>query len=362
MWSRVVFFILFATAVTSFRLQSPVVEVCPHALRVSIPDSPGIQLFAFHGNINDPIGETEAGQMSRDVIHKASGRWIFETQTETFKIGDTLNYWIYVIHRGLGYRSDVMEYTIDAFSNKCEIYNSDSSEEEVRTESQKFGRRRNKEENTSHFQHHFHHHRGYGHYGWRPPTNYPTVTPFPQTPTFPTGSFQECQCDKDVQKLTESLSETRLKLDEALNATEVLKQDFQGLNEVLGNILDRLKFGRKLLLTGVFSSDDNPYGLIKTILEDKLDLSDLKLRVLSATTTVHGAIIFEMTSASDKLRVLLRAKRLDKLKLRIIDYQEEENELAGLVQVTQSPISSSAPTQPTTDGPNPDIDVRFGKN
>lgn len=113
MLTKVAVIVLFANAVMSYRLQSPAVEVCPHALRVSVADSSGIELFAFHGNINRPIGETEAGQMSQDVNHKTFGRWIFETESESFKLGDTINYWIFVQHRGLGYRSDVMSYTVN---------------------------------------------------------------------------------------------------------------------------------------------------------------------------------------------------------------------------------------------------------
>lgn len=240
----------------------------------------------------------------------------------------------------------------------------------------KFGRRRNKGEHSSHFQQYYHHHHhhheeggnrrsGYGNHGWNPRP--PVVPPFPQPPTplpFPTEPIGPvCFCDREVKKVTEKLAETQLQLLGVLNTTEKLQQDFLSLNEFLGTVLEKSNFGRKLLLTGVFSANDNPYELIKTILEDKLDLSDLKLRVLNATTTVHGAILFEMTSSSDKLRILMRSKRLEKSKLRIIDYQDEDNELAEIFQISQSPSApSSSTTFPITDGPDPDIDVRFGEN
>uniref|UniRef100_A0A1B0C934 Putative secreted protein n=1 Tax=Lutzomyia longipalpis TaxID=7200 RepID=A0A1B0C934_LUTLO len=359
MWTNVLLLFLCASAVVSYRIQSPIVEVCPQALRVSIPDSPGVQLFAFHGNINHPIGETEAGLMSKDVTRKTAGRWVFETTAESFTLGDTINYWIYVQHRGLGYRSDVMKYTINAFSNRCEAYEVDSSEEEVQVETQKFGRRRIKGENSSHYQHHYHHHHhhedegnrrfGHGHYGWRPPTfpsapSFPAPPNYPKPPTpfpFPTGPSGVCFCDKEIQKLQG-----------AINVTERIKEDFESLNDVLGQMLEKLNYGRKLLLTGVLPPGDNPYELIRTILTDKLDLDDLKLRILNATTTVHGAILFEMTSTTDKFRILLRSKRLERSKIRIINYQDDENEIF--------PVSSSP--APIIDGPDPAIDVRFGES
>ncbi|XP_055683750.1 beta-1,3-glucan-binding protein 2-like isoform X2 [Lutzomyia longipalpis] len=310
MWTNVLLLFLCASAVVSYRIQSPIVEVCPQALRVSIPDSPGVQLFAFHGNINHPIGETEAGLMSKDVTRKTTGRWVFETTAESFTLGDTINYWIYVQHRGLGYRSDVMKYTINAFSNRCEAFEVDSSEEEVQVETQKFGRRRIK------------------------------------------GPSGVCFCDKEIQKVNEKLSETRQQLQGAINVTERIKEDFESLNDVLGQMLEKLNYGRKLLLTGVLPPGDNPYELIRTILTDKLDLDDLKLRILNATTTVHGAILFEMTSTTDKFRILLRSKRLERSKIRIINYQDDENEIF--------PVSSSP--APIIDGPDPAIDVRFGES
>ncbi|GAB0100170.1 hypothetical protein DMENIID0001_161690 [Sergentomyia squamirostris] len=385
MWQKFIVVILCASATIGYRLQLPSIEVCPHALRVSMADSPGIQLFAFHGNINRAIGETEAGQMSKDVNNKIHGRWIFETDTETFKIGDTIHYWIYVQHRGLGYRSDVMRYTINVFSNRCEAYESDSSEEiDVHTDAYKFGRRRNKGENSSQFQHHYHHHHhheeqannrrtGHGTYGWNPPTGppgFPAPLPFPTAP-YPTGLYPgapgtPCRCEQRVKEVVEKLGETRQQLENALNSTEKLSTDFQALSDVLGGILEKTNFGKKLLLTGVFGSNDNPYDFIRTILGDKLDLNDLKLKVLSATQTVHGAILFEMTTSADKLRILLRSKRLEKSKIRIIDYQDEDNELAATslftTQSTQSSSTSttSSTTSPITDGPDPEIDVRFG--
>uniref|UniRef100_A0A1L8E3E8 Putative beta-13-glucan-binding protein 2 n=2 Tax=Nyssomyia neivai TaxID=330878 RepID=A0A1L8E3E8_9DIPT len=308
MWTQLVLLVLSASAVMSYRMQSPVIEVCPQALRVSIADSTGVQLFAFHGNINHPIGETEAGHLSRDINRKTSGRWVYETTMETFNLGDTINYWIYVQHRGLGYRSDVMKHTVNAFSNKCEAYETDSSEE-VQVDSQKYGRKRTK------------------------------------------GPNGVCHCEQEIRAANEKVNETRKKLEKAINETRRMQDDFEALNDVLGEVLEKLNYGRKLLLTGVIPPGDNPYDLIRTILSDKLDLNDLKTKLLNASTTVHGAILFEMTSSADKLRILLRAKRLDRSKMRIINYQDEDNEI----------INISSPTS-ILDGPDPAIDVRFGAN
>lgn len=75
-------------------------------------DSPGITLFAFHGNINEDFDSLEAGQMARDVIKKRGDRWVFEDKNVKLKEGDTLYYWLYVILDGLGYQGLGRKYIV----------------------------------------------------------------------------------------------------------------------------------------------------------------------------------------------------------------------------------------------------------
>lgn len=114
MFGRVLLFVLSACLVNAAYVVPPAtVEVLsPKGLRVSIPDSPGITLFAFHGNINEPFESLEAGQMARDVIKKRGDLWVFEDKNVRLKKGDVLYYWLYVILDGLGYQGLDRSYTV----------------------------------------------------------------------------------------------------------------------------------------------------------------------------------------------------------------------------------------------------------
>lgn len=78
----------------------------PRGFSVSIPDTPGIQIFAFHGNLNSPMEGLEAGQFSADILKHRTGRWTFSDKRHEIKAGDILYYWLYVQKDGLGYRRD----------------------------------------------------------------------------------------------------------------------------------------------------------------------------------------------------------------------------------------------------------------
>ncbi|XP_063224748.1 beta-1,3-glucan-binding protein-like [Bacillus rossius redtenbacheri] len=85
----------------------------PAGLQVSIPDSEGLQLFAFHGSVNKPMKGLEAGDMSRDVLVPSRGRWVFEEPQVQLLPGDVLYYWLYVQRYGLGYRKDSSYWIVD---------------------------------------------------------------------------------------------------------------------------------------------------------------------------------------------------------------------------------------------------------
>lgn len=78
----------------------------PKGFSVSVPDSQGIQLFAFHGNLNSPMEGLEAGQFSADILKHKGGRWTFTDKKHEIKVGDTLYYWLYVQKDSMGYRRD----------------------------------------------------------------------------------------------------------------------------------------------------------------------------------------------------------------------------------------------------------------
>lgn len=78
----------------------------PKGFSVSIPDASGIQLFAFHGNLNSPMEGLEAGQFSADILKHKGGKWTFTDKKHEIKAGDTLYYWLYVQKDSMGYRRD----------------------------------------------------------------------------------------------------------------------------------------------------------------------------------------------------------------------------------------------------------------
>jgi hypothetical protein len=67
-------------------------------------DEPGVELFAFHGNVNKELFGLEAGQLSRDVTKQKNGRWVFQDDRLKLNIGDVIYYWLYVQYEGRGYQ------------------------------------------------------------------------------------------------------------------------------------------------------------------------------------------------------------------------------------------------------------------
>ncbi|KAK3921937.1 Beta-1,3-glucan-binding protein 1 [Frankliniella fusca] len=91
-------------AADEYEAPDPIIKAyTPKGLSVSIPDSEGVELFAFHGNVNRELGEREAGEMSVDIRKKKGGLWTYENTQRKLKVGDVINYWIYVQRFGRGY-------------------------------------------------------------------------------------------------------------------------------------------------------------------------------------------------------------------------------------------------------------------
>lgn len=88
----------------------------PQGFQVSIPDQPGIKLFAFHGKLNEEMNGREGGTYSRDIIKAKDGRWTFIDKTTRLRPGDVIYYWTYVDYfdgeRKLGYVNDDQSYTV----------------------------------------------------------------------------------------------------------------------------------------------------------------------------------------------------------------------------------------------------------
>ncbi|KAI8038529.1 hypothetical protein M5D96_008429, partial [Drosophila gunungcola] len=67
----------------------------PKGFEVSIPDAPGISLFAFHGKLNEEFDGLEAGQWARDIPSAKKGRWTFRDRETKLNQGDTLYFWTF---------------------------------------------------------------------------------------------------------------------------------------------------------------------------------------------------------------------------------------------------------------------------
>lgn len=95
----------------------------PRGFEISIPDEPGITLFAFHAKKNVLLDGREAGTWNENVHKKTNGRFVFVDPDTKFNLGDRLNYWIFVEHNGLGYESlNLMEEVRSKFSKSVQIY------------------------------------------------------------------------------------------------------------------------------------------------------------------------------------------------------------------------------------------------
>ncbi|XP_066151348.1 uncharacterized protein [Euwallacea fornicatus] len=95
-----------------YTVPAPKIEIFNKGFRFSIPHEEGVELFAFHGNINKPMNDLEAGYFSKDILKKCNDRWVFEDKTSRLVAGDTVYFWLFVIKDGLGYRYDDGKYIV----------------------------------------------------------------------------------------------------------------------------------------------------------------------------------------------------------------------------------------------------------
>lgn len=95
-----------------------------------LADQEGIQLFAFHGKVNEEMNGREGGTFSKDVLKAKNGRWTFYDATAELKIGDTLYYWTYVDYfdgkNKLGYANDDQVFVVNELLDKRTALNTSS--------------------------------------------------------------------------------------------------------------------------------------------------------------------------------------------------------------------------------------------
>uniref|UniRef100_A0A2H1WU49 SFRICE_012689 n=1 Tax=Spodoptera frugiperda TaxID=7108 RepID=A0A2H1WU49_SPOFR len=90
----------------------------PRGFRASIPDAPNVSLFVFQGNVNRPIGSTDVGTISGEVLQPKDGWWTVEEPGIELKIGDVINYYVVVTADRAGYIKDKLSYTVTALEDR----------------------------------------------------------------------------------------------------------------------------------------------------------------------------------------------------------------------------------------------------
>ncbi|XP_052741805.1 beta-1,3-glucan-binding protein-like isoform X1 [Bicyclus anynana] len=78
----------------------------PKGIRVSIPDTPGLSLFVFQGNVNRSIAKNDVGNIMGEITEPTDGRWVFEDLDVQLNVGDVINYYVHVVHNQMGYIKD----------------------------------------------------------------------------------------------------------------------------------------------------------------------------------------------------------------------------------------------------------------
>lgn len=97
----------FLTFADSYVLPEPAFEILkPQGIRVSIPDEPGLQFFAFQGNVNKRIQEGQLGEITGEVFKKKDGKWTILDQHVSLRDGDVIHYWIHVQVDGKTYKKE----------------------------------------------------------------------------------------------------------------------------------------------------------------------------------------------------------------------------------------------------------------
>nr|AGT95925.1 beta1-3 glucan recognition protein [Ostrinia furnacalis] len=90
----------------------------PKGFRASIPDSPGMSLFVFQGNVNRAIDSTAVGGLKGEITQATNGRWVYDNPDAQLKVGDVVNYYVFVSVNREGFVKDGLTYTITEFSSR----------------------------------------------------------------------------------------------------------------------------------------------------------------------------------------------------------------------------------------------------
>lgn len=297
----------FLSVVSSSRYESKTEYSVPKAtitayqskgFSVSIPDSPGLTLFAFHGNVNSKLDVLEGGSFSQDITKSKNGTWTYTDRTTKLKIGDTIHYWLYVVYYGLGYRSDQQQFVVkelfndDIYSNIAEVVIVDNPNSNCNPSTMLAGDI-----------HHHHHH-------YNEPSQSTSHCP------------SESKSNEYFEEISKQLNVVLVQLQSLHDKTAPLNNKIDSLEQVIGELLKEKDIGTKLLLIGSNPPHDtNAYEAIRGVITDRLDLNDLSGSIKFAEILKEGGIMFEVKNPIEKQRILIRAQeRFNTVKRKIVDF------------------------------------------
>ncbi|XP_034174855.2 beta-1,3-glucan-binding protein 1 [Osmia lignaria lignaria] len=114
----------FIISVNSYVLPEPTFKILkPRGIQISIPDTEGLQFFAFHGNINKKIEINKSGEILGEVYKKKDDKWTVTNEDVNLKNGDVIHYWTYALVNGSTYQIKNKKWTVTS-----QIQGSDNSE------------------------------------------------------------------------------------------------------------------------------------------------------------------------------------------------------------------------------------------
>ncbi|KAH8402325.1 hypothetical protein KR009_011417, partial [Drosophila setifemur] len=84
----------------------------PKGFEVSIPDAPGISLFAFHGKVNEEMDDLSDQTYAADIVSARNGRWTYRNREQRLQPGDVLYYWTTARYNGIDYHNYNQRYVV----------------------------------------------------------------------------------------------------------------------------------------------------------------------------------------------------------------------------------------------------------
>ncbi|XP_055920100.1 uncharacterized protein LOC129951804 isoform X2 [Eupeodes corollae] len=298
---------------TNVNFQLNIEVLNPRGLRVSIPHKDGLEMFSFHGSVvhqfSDLREDRDGLKFAHDVTGSVNGLWVYENKDIELKIGDSLNYWVFLQYKGAGQRFNDLTYTVkklvsNTSTQHSSSYSGGSSFSQWQTTRAPI---------VSAFQS-------------RTTTVLPIiharpiVSNYADIPAPTIASDKQCECNEEALKdVWTKMNATVAKMRALEDIITPLEEKLNSLTETVVELIKNMDIGTRLLLTGNLPSRTNPVEDVRHLIVEKLKLFDLSTTILQAEYKNNG-ILFDVSSSIDKLRILKRSNDiLSKLSYQIID-------------------------------------------